>query len=414
MGDKHPTNAKKKQVIDQQPYLSDDFIIEEILTRLPVKSVLRFKSVSKQWYSALSSSEFANVHLMRSPFSHPSAPVNSLFIKNLKNYYLVSFDDDDQISGNFEDNMFKLDVDFGIEYEEYLQFIGCSNGLICLTIFFHPSLVSISDDSYLILWNPATRKLHKYESGCYLKHMDDDGRSAFVARGFGYASSVDDYKYVRILRFLGRNKRNTIIVHIFSVRENKWRKIDFDFDFDCYFDPQGRAMLIDEKLYWESLRMSGDRIVIGSFDLEVERFEIHEFNLGDPDFFFDSFNSLLGVMGDCLSKLVNSMTNRSDTLMHILESPTRTKSICLPKGLLLDKCSQMIGFTKTGKIFVTGGFRSDVVRDDRSNYQSALQLLDIGRKPMQHSILMKFNGLVNIAKYVPSFASPCPIELSKT
>ncbi|XP_074284065.1 F-box protein CPR1-like [Silene latifolia] len=407
MGDKHPTNATKERITDQQPYLSDDFIIEEILTRLPVKSVLRFKSVSKQWYSALSSSEFANAHHIKSLFFHRSAPINTLFIKYLKSYYLVSFDDDDQISGNFEDNMFKLDVDFGIENEEYLQFIGCSNGLICLTIFSHPTFFSKSDDSYLILWNPATRKLHKYESDCYLKHMDDDGRRAFVARGFGYASSVDDYKYVRIL---SGNKRNTIIVHIFSVRENKWRK----FDFDCDFDPQGRAMLIDEKLYWESLRLRADRIVIGSFDLEVERFEIHEFNLEDPDFFFDTFNSLLGVMGDCLSKLVNSKTNRSDTLMHILESPTRTKSICLPKGLLLDNCSQMIGFTKTGKIFVTGGFGSDVVRDDRSNYQRALQLLDIGRKPMQHSILMKFNGLVNIAKYVPSFASPCPIELSKT
>ncbi|XP_074284103.1 F-box/kelch-repeat protein At3g23880-like [Silene latifolia] len=413
MGDKHPTNAKKERIIDQQPYLSDDFIIEEILTRLPVKSVLRFKSVSKQWYSALSSSVFANAHLMRSPFSHASAPVNSLFIKNLKNYYLVSFDDDDQISGNFEDNMFKLDVDFGIENEEYLQFIGCSNGLICLTIFSHPTFVSKSDDSYLILWNPATRKLHKYESDCYLKHMDDDGRTAFVARGFGYASSVDDYKYVRILRFLGGNKRNTIIVHIFSLRENKWRKIDFDFDFDPEkFFPQGRAMLIDEKLYWEALRLPGYSIVIVSFDLRVERFEIHEFNLEVSDFFF---NSLLGVMGECLSKWVNSRTNRGDKLMHIFESPTRTKSICLPKGLLLDNCSQMIGFTKTGKIFVTGGFDSDVVRDDRGNYRRALQLLDIGRKPMQHSILMNFNGLVDIVKYVPSLASPFPIEeLSET
>ncbi|XP_074284101.1 F-box/kelch-repeat protein At3g23880-like [Silene latifolia] len=287
MGDKHPTNATKERITDQQPYLSDDFIIEEILTRLPVKSVLRFKSVSKQWYSALSSSEFANAHHIKSLFFHRSAPINTLFIKYLKSYYLVSFDDDDQISGNFEDNMFKLDVDFGIENEEYLQFIGCSNGLICLTIFSHPTFFSKSDDSYLILWNPATRKLHKYESDCYLKHMDDDGRRAFVARGFGYASSVDDYKYVRIL---SGNKRNTIIVHIFSVRENKWRKIDFD----CDFDPQGRAMLIDEKLYWESLRLSGDSIVIGSFDLEVERFEIHEFNLEDPDFFFDTFNSSYG------------------------------------------------------------------------------------------------------------------------
>uniref|UniRef100_A0A7N2LSR2 F-box domain-containing protein n=1 Tax=Quercus lobata TaxID=97700 RepID=A0A7N2LSR2_QUELO len=41
-------------------------VIGEILLGLPVKSVLRFRSVCKTWYSLISNSRFANVYLARS------------------------------------------------------------------------------------------------------------------------------------------------------------------------------------------------------------------------------------------------------------------------------------------------------------------------------------------------------------
>ncbi|XP_074284067.1 F-box/kelch-repeat protein At3g23880-like [Silene latifolia] len=215
MGDKYPITAKKKQAVLQQSYHFDDLIIEEILIRLPIKSVLRFKSVSKQWYSTLSSSDFANAHLKRSPFSHPSAPVTTLFIMGHMSCYVFSYDDD-QISSNFEDNLVKLDVEFSVE-KDHVELTGCCNGLICLT--------HVSDKTF-ILWNPATRKLHKYASHRYLKLLFDKAIKVYTAHGFGYLSSVDDYKYVIILTVYQGNAISDIVC-IFSLRENRWRKIDF-------------------------------------------------------------------------------------------------------------------------------------------------------------------------------------------
>ncbi|XP_074283640.1 F-box/kelch-repeat protein At3g23880-like [Silene latifolia] len=248
MGDEYSTNANKKQVVEQQTYFSDDLMNEEILTRLPVKSVLRFKSVSKQWYSTLSSFNFANTHLLKSPLSHPSASVNTLFIKCRLNCYLFSYDDDDnddQISSNVQGNLVKLNIDFDDE-EDDLQLTGCCNGLICLSNTFGATPAS---NEYFIIWNPATRKLHKYASYGYLECFNEE-QYFFVAPGFGYVSSVNDYKYVRILKVLsyigeGEYSSTNSIVHIFSLKENKWRKIDFDHD--AVF-PYGRALLINEKI----------------------------------------------------------------------------------------------------------------------------------------------------------------------
>ncbi|XP_074283643.1 F-box/kelch-repeat protein At3g23880-like [Silene latifolia] len=380
MGDKQPNSDNKKQ----QSCFFDDLIIQEILTRLPIKSIIRFKSVSKQWYSTLSSSNFANAHLIKSPFSHPSAPVDTLLIKCGNNFYLSSCDDD-QISGNFQNNLVKLDAAFGVE-ENSFRLIGCCNGLICLTL---------THDNYFIIWNPATHKMHKYESDGYLNGIDFSGLS-IVVRGFGYASSVDDYKYVLIV-YMPRENEKGNIVHIFSLKEKKWRKIDFDHDMVI---PEGGAVLVNEKLYMIAfLRIDfGSRLVVVSFDLGLETFEItNKFNIDGLD--------ILGVMGGCLS-IINGYTQ--NPFMHIQESPTTMKSICLPKELcLINLSSEIIGFTKSGKCFVTAPVSDDNFWDSPSR---ELWLVDTVTKPMGYSMLMKEDEGLNIVQYVPSLVSPFPVE----
>ncbi|XP_074281695.1 F-box/kelch-repeat protein At3g23880-like [Silene latifolia] len=369
------TKSKKKHVIPQQSYLSDDLIIEEILTRLPVKSIIRFKSVSKQWYSTVSSSEFANAQLIKSPFPHPSAPIDTLFIKCGKNCYLFSCDDDEQICANSEDNLVKLDVDFGVgKYN--LELTGCCNGLICLTQYYN---------EYFILLNPATRKLHQYESDGYLKRFDES-KCPYVASGFGYASNVDDYKYVRILSEYGGNEKKPI-VHIFSLRENRWREIDFDHNPLVVYR---NAMLVNDKLYWHAVSIQdGDSVV--SFDLGTERFDIITINCAEQD--------ALGVMGGRLS----TCSCTGDKLMNILEPPSILKSICLPKGFRLDMYSQMLGFTKADNFFVTNPLY------DEGSGGATLGLLDTRTKPMQYTTLLRFDMLLKIAIYFPSLVSPFPI-----
>ncbi|XP_074284082.1 F-box/kelch-repeat protein At3g23880-like [Silene latifolia] len=385
MGDKQSNNATTKQ-----NYLPDDLINQEILTRLPVKSISRFKLVSKQWYFTLSSSKFAKDHLIKSPFYHPSAPVNTLFIKNGNDYYLFSYDDDnDQISGNYEDNLVKLDVVFRVRDGNYLELTGCCNGLICLTPAF---------SEYFILWNPATRKVHKYELDGYLE--------SFVAfmpcdvYGFGYASSVDDYKYVRILSRLFGDSPGIIAVHVFSLRSKSWRKIDSDID-NYFLYSRGQGVLINEKLYWPGCCVEGSYgDVIVSFDLGTETFAIFTYpnlELLEP--------LMLGAVGECLC------TFGWDNSMDILKPPTIIESISLPKDLQLDIPSVMVGYTRTGKFFVTGLFSES---DDGSPdsflmpRSSILALIDLRTEStQQYTMLLKFEaGSFNIARYFPSLVSP--------
>ncbi|XP_074283783.1 F-box/kelch-repeat protein At3g23880-like [Silene latifolia] len=368
-----------KVVIKQQGYLFDDLIFQEILTRLPVTSIIRFKSVSKQWYSTLSSSDFAKAHLIKSPYSHPSAPVNTLFIQCSNNRYLFTYndDDDDHIS-DYTDNLLKLDADFWDEKKNELFFTGCCNGLICLTPV---------HKKYFIIWNPATRKMHKYASDGYLLR-------AHVVCGFGYVSSVDDYKYVRVsIVHVGWQKSN-YIVHVFSLKENKGRKINFDFDPDADITLYDPPVLINETLYWRA-HHSQYNLVIVSFDLGVETFDIIK------------GWTYLGVMGGCLSKCGDcNGSNIGDMTMRIFESTGTVKSIDLPKGLISTGDSQTIGFTRTGKFFVTGPFEGEIWHVVRKT----LGIVDTSSKPAQYKRLLKFDERINIARYVPSLVSPFPTE----
>ncbi|XP_074283787.1 F-box/kelch-repeat protein At3g23880-like [Silene latifolia] len=222
-------------------------------------------------------------------------------------FYLFSYDDDDdQNPRNLEDNLVKLDVDFGVNDD--LKLIGCCNGLVCLSRPF---------SDYFILWNPATRKLHKYSSYEYLERSHD------VAHGFGYVSSVDDYKYVRILTLGWESGQDSNIAQIFSLRESKWRKIEFDHDF--VVRPYGKPVLLDEKLYWASyIKHVGSVIVC--FDLGLEKSDIIKLNVADSVY--------LGVMRVhlCVSKY--DSTDRGDNESKIIQMPgssTIEESIDLPK-----------------------------------------------------------------------------------
>ncbi|XP_074281055.1 F-box/kelch-repeat protein At3g23880-like [Silene latifolia] len=390
MGDED-SNSEKKQFVEQQSYLSDDLIIQEILTRLPIKSILRFRSVSKQWYSTLSSSDFANAHLIKSPLAYPSAPVNTLFIIDRNNCcYLFSYEDD-QISCNFEDYLVRLDPEFGFE-NDTLQLTGSCNGLVCLNPI---------SDKYFILWNPATHKMHKYETDVHLRRIesiDDDDVSKIrrVICGFWYASFVDDYKFIRILKRSLFNGDTNCIVHIFSLRENKWTRSDFDYGHD--FLVTGHAMLTNERLYWPASVLSpGHRNIILSFDLGVEKFDVIKLERKD----------WLGVMGGCLSKCVSDSANKDAMLMHIYESPgVILKSIDFPKTLTLGMTSQMVGFTRTGKCFVTAAFTDGVI--DFQNRM--LGVVDTGTKVLQYTTLLRFDMMIGIAGYFPSLVSPFPIK----
>ncbi|KAK9663964.1 hypothetical protein RND81_14G009600 [Saponaria officinalis] len=140
------SHFKKEKCLIQQTELPHDLITQSILARLPVKQLIRFKSVSKQWYSTLSSPHFALAHFR---FPHPSS-TESLLIRSNDNIKLLFFENGDHDTQIVSECKIEADFDVG---DEKLLLVGSCNGLVCFG--------SISG-CFFIIWNPITREYCKY------------------------------------------------------------------------------------------------------------------------------------------------------------------------------------------------------------------------------------------------------------
>ncbi|KAM1592003.1 hypothetical protein ACFX14_035818 [Malus domestica] len=102
--------------------LSED-IIEDILSILPVKSVCRFRCVSKLWLHLTMQPRFIQAHLKRSQCKILLSSKNSLSSLD----HLAPIDDD----------LLPLELDFplkGVQYLPWVRIVGSCNGLRVLEV----------------------------------------------------------------------------------------------------------------------------------------------------------------------------------------------------------------------------------------------------------------------------------------
>nr|XP_009802003.1 PREDICTED: LOW QUALITY PROTEIN: putative F-box/kelch-repeat protein At1g13200 [Nicotiana sylvestris] len=129
--------------------LPEDVFIH-ILLKLPVKSLIRFKCISKTWYILMESSTFINLHLNHAINAKDEFIVFKLSFQEdpFQHKTILSFlfgdDDDDYLTPVSPD----LDVPYltSTFSSNYDQLIGPCQGLI--------ALINIVDT---VLFNPATR-----------------------------------------------------------------------------------------------------------------------------------------------------------------------------------------------------------------------------------------------------------------
>ncbi|PHT39293.1 hypothetical protein CQW23_22866 [Capsicum baccatum] len=161
---------------DSIPLLPPE-LITEILSRLPVKSLLKFRCVSKSWLALISSPEFINTHLIVSAnnkeYLHHRLMLS--FVQpeyNLKDCSLGSL-----LDGNVTE-AFDLDYPMKIPHKS-VWIVGSVNGLICLAI----------EENDLFIWNPSIRKFKKLPDSRPMLRC-----GYYFMYGFGYDKVYDDYK----------------------------------------------------------------------------------------------------------------------------------------------------------------------------------------------------------------------------
>ncbi|TYJ20806.1 hypothetical protein E1A91_A08G021900v1 [Gossypium mustelinum] len=227
----------------------------EILLRLSVKDLLRFKCVSKPWCSSIDDPDFIKLHLFHSVKTNTN---HSLILRHCE-YHFFSVNYDSLKTTQ------RLNHPLG-EQKTPIKILGSCNGLLAL----------IDDNGRIFLWNPSTRKSQVLPSS----EIEFSSPSIFFPRstycGFGYDPISDDYKLVRMVQVHGKN--NSYLhseAKVYSLRSNSWRRIkDFCFYLSFYRE---FGFLADNALYWMVLKtpQSGNKSLVG-FDLGTEEFRFVE------------------------------------------------------------------------------------------------------------------------------------------
>ncbi|XVF73193.1 hypothetical protein PTKIN_Ptkin12aG0181500 [Pterospermum kingtungense] len=182
-------------------------VLHGILILLPVKAILSFKSVSKEWFSLINDPCFVKQHLKQ------SVKTNNLKIIAYRYGRLVSLPFDSVNVDNPIELNHPLKSHQPGRCDDHIQVLGSYNGLLCLRT---------EKDGTMVLWNIST--------GDYKVLPDDPEKlgafNQWISCGFGYDSFHDDYKLERIIRrsTQSRSPRSYISkVRVYSLKTNTWR-----------------------------------------------------------------------------------------------------------------------------------------------------------------------------------------------
>ncbi|XP_069145058.1 F-box/kelch-repeat protein At3g06240-like [Solanum lycopersicum] len=280
-----------------------DDIILDILLRLPVKSLIRFKCVCKSWRTSIEDPNFIEHHyaLSKSNVNRHKIFITGGVSDNMDNYF---YSVDAPLQHDSVVSLLETPVP-GINTLSRVSFISYSSNGIILIVFPY---------DLIILWNPATGESRKIPSPIPKKKKSE--RRQFPAvYGFGYVSSIDDYK---IFRVGGKyNSHAHFEIELFSTKSNAWKLIGmFSPNNFCF---EGGIVTIDGIVYMiemADLSRNIDRSTILSFSLENEQFEYVLF----PDQIQRFQDPILYVLGEnlCLTRMHN-LTSRDFEVWHMIK-----------------------------------------------------------------------------------------------
>uniref|UniRef100_A0A7N0TQ79 F-box domain-containing protein n=1 Tax=Kalanchoe fedtschenkoi TaxID=63787 RepID=A0A7N0TQ79_KALFE len=218
------------------PSLPDD-IIFDILSRLPVRSATRFESVCKCWHSLIRSRIFIEMHLRsglqtidRLQLWFSVHPCGFLFrYRNIvRSLNFVTQKNVVWLAPSSSPNLYSLFLPPPYSCRSvYNFFMGSCNGLLCFNLQGR-SMLNLQP----FMWNPATGAFRFMSEDdvsavdvCDKTPLKLKGSCFIFCYGFGYDSSIDDYKIVRLVQY--SNRESLLLVDLLAVGGNKLRRFQF-------------------------------------------------------------------------------------------------------------------------------------------------------------------------------------------
>ncbi|KAL4376879.1 hypothetical protein GQ457_02G032530 [Hibiscus cannabinus] len=311
-----------------------EVVVLEILKRLPVKSLLRFRSVSWTWNSLICGPSFISTHL-QSSLSNNTPFFLIHYGETGKDNYSFHYDND----GFDELKQLQLPV---FDCSSRTAVLDSCNGLICL-ILFHCEILNF------VIWNPS---IQKYIFLPQLSISED----AELKFGFGFDSRTNDYK----LLIVGVEEKDGswIQPYLFSLNENCWKRVTSippNYTFGVVTgDIDIKVPFVNGAVHWlgyQTRNNGGFSNVILGFDFSAEEFMV--INLPE---------SLIGLWPPCLTIMKYGESSiavcKSGELRElwvkkeygVVES--WTKVLALTRHIQSKSIPYVLGFRKNGEVLL--------------------------------------------------------------
>ncbi|CAL1366072.1 unnamed protein product [Linum trigynum] len=277
------------------PALPPD-LIAEILTWLPVVSLLRFRCVSKWFKTLISSPDFVKAHLrsMKALSTIKPNRVDRAFRRSL-NFVQRLIKPERRFSGDYIHRQNKPSppvVDWGshswsleslfngprIEVSQRVNVCegvdnggdwvaGSCDGLICSVLGLYHGVV---------VWNPSTRVMRELPDFDY-EISESQMRRCDKVFGFGYDRQLDDYKVVVVISYPSEDPNRAeefeTQVQVFALRTTSWRRIE---DFKYGVPSDAEVKFAAGCLYYKVPSFQGEgkewRDTLVSLDLATEKY----------------------------------------------------------------------------------------------------------------------------------------------
>ncbi|KAK9098114.1 hypothetical protein Syun_025159 [Stephania yunnanensis] len=263
----------------QQGSLPDHVIFYGIFTKLPTKSLSRFKCINKAWCDWITSPQFKKLHLLNQNSS--STLTEDDFIVLISKYSsdnrlfsLPNMEWNDDNCSRLKYGLLEMDCAF--KSPDTLPYVaGSCNGLLLVNI--NDGGVDKSECPNFYIWNPCRKD--DYISLPRPSCLSSGGYSwvCLDAVGFFYDSVLDDYKVIIIVSsFIDDLDRYANEGIIYTTRTNTWRKVRSRVPQDMTIC--GTGYFTNGAVHWPAhrarrslhLRELRDKIMVISFSIGSE------------------------------------------------------------------------------------------------------------------------------------------------
>jgi F-box interacting protein len=325
-------------------YLPHELIIQ-ILLRLPVMSLIRFKCVCKLWFSLISDPHFAKTHFELTT-SHTHRILFITSTPQIRSIDLEASLNDDSASTSPNLNFLLPGSYFDLEIK------GSCRGFIVLRC-----------SSNIHIWNPSTGVHKQIPLPPFGSNLE-----ANYFFGFGYDHSKDDYLVVSMC---DDPNSATFLSHFefFSLRANTWKELECTtsthFPYMNACDDPRVGCLFNGAIYWMAYRRNISGNIIVGFDLMDRKL----FDMQFPDD-FDHEPTYCGlwVFGEFLS--LWAMDYEYDTVeIWVMKEYKVNSSWAKTLVLSMDNVSTQyfspLSSTKSGDIIGTDGVTGLVKYNDK-------------------------------------------------